>query len=536
MLLCSMLLILFATKEVMSDLYDELGNLDFPDEENTVHAALSTSADTLHAVLSGNVSDEHLDASHLDASLPDGSVDPYDAVWSQPLLPSVTYRKRRADPTPSPVPSKTTVDGNGSRGEGSPEHSERAGSEAAAAVRGAVPVATSTPVTTARGPVNGTTGATFPFPQTAIPALLEYDIPAEKRQELQAQVFVQRMLAREQQMMAEAKEQKRKKERAHEREVERLRKEQKEEAQLRFNLAEKKLKAFEPGAMVDAWCLSFKETCELFQLDKKQALRLFFVKVTTDSTWIMEYRADDRKRGKVVEDADQWIARLRRTYAQSYSTKLQIVKNLRQDENEAADSFVHRFRSKAKAAHADWSTTELINMMAGAVHPKWRQSFMLMNQACKTWPDVIEALSKAMSPQMAGLRKLFVDYKVGDEEDQSESPSAGTSVVTAAAATMESDVSQTRSRQSKERDGKANAAFETSNGRNNGNWNNDRRSQYRNSDNRRNANSDACRKCGQAGHWQRECPLNDPGIQQTFAQYLEKAKGKATSASVPKNG
>lgn len=312
----------------------------------------------------------------------------------------------------------------------------------------------------------------------------------------------------------------RERQRAHQRELDKKEKELKDDALMRFKLAKDKLKEYVPGVMVDAWCLSFKETCTLFQLDKKQALSLFFVKVTTDSSWVMEFLVDDRKRGRVIDDSERWLDRLRRTYAQSYSTKLQVVRNLRQEENEAADTFVHRFRAQAKAAHSDWSTTELINMIQNAVHPKWRQSFILMNSTSTTFPQVIDALSKAMSPQLSVLRKLCNKVDVADDDDNG----SVTEEVAAAASTADR---RSRSRARSHRQGEANAGFE-SRGQSRG-----FQSQPHGSGGQRsgNTNSDACRRCGAMGHWARDCHLNvDPAT--LHALWKEKT---ASGSSVPKN-
>jgi hypothetical protein len=279
-------------------------------------------------------------------------------------------------------------------------------------------------------------------------------------------------------------------------------------------MAKDRLQMFTPGTMVEAWCSAFRETCDLFELDKDYALKLFFSRVSTDSgSWITEFRVDDRRKGQKVSDVDRWIARLQRTYRQSYETQLQVVKNIRQEENEAADAFIQRFRAKAKAANKDWSKAEIVNMIQDSVHPRWRQAFVLFNNGSRDYPDVVSALSKAMSAGMENFRQMI------------GGTAAASGSVTAASASCGSlKESQTRSRR-----GSRTQTEVQGNAAQSGHWNNSNR--YNQNQSPKTGN---CMNCGIAGHWKRECPLlsMDAGALQNLVQAAQRQQVER-NGSVP---
>ena len=331
---------------------------------------------------------------------------------------------------------------------------------------------------------------------------LPVDLTAEVTAKLEAKLFLAQAVEQQRHELAVQAE----RERVHRQDLERVRKRREESMKEAFKMAKDRLQMFTPGTMVEAWCTGFRETCDLFELDKDYALKLFFSRISTDSgSWITEFRDDDRQKGQKVTDVDRWIARLQRTYRQSYETQLQMVKNIRQDEHEAADAFVQRFRAKAKAANKDWSKAEIVNMIQDSVHPRWRQAFILFNNGSKDFPDVTSALSKAMSTGMESFRQMI---------GRGAAATASAGSMTAASASFgnqnEFNGQQTQSRS---RRGSRSQNQVQGNAAQSGHWNNS---------NRQNQNQRTppgnCMQCGQPGHWKRECPVlsMDPAALQTL--------------------
>jgi hypothetical protein len=359
-------------------------------------------------------------------------------------------------------------------------------------------------------------------------------LPAERTAELTAKLESKLFLAQavEQQRHELAVQAER--ERVHRQDLDRARRRREESMKEAFKMAKDRLQMFTPGTMVEAWCTGFKETCDLFELDRDYALKLFFSRISTVSgSWITEFRVDDRQKGQKVTDVDRWIARLQRTHRQSYETQLQVVKNIRQDEHEAADAFVQRFRAMAKAANKDWSKAEIVNMIQDSVHPRWRQAFVLFNNGSKDFADVTSALSKAMSSGMESFRQI-----IGGTAAASASGGSMTAAAASFGTLNESNGQQSRSRS---RRGSRSQTEVQGNAAHYGNWNNS---------NRQNQNQRTppgnCMRCGQPGHWKRECPVlsMDSAALQTLidaaSQRLQDRNGSNSGNSQPssesKNG
>jgi hypothetical protein len=360
--------------------------------------------------------------------------------------------------------------------------------------------------------------------------LTDPHLPAEKKAELaaklEAKVLLAQLLEQQKQDAAAQVE----KERQHRQDLERVRKKREETLKESFKMAKDRLQMFVPGTMVEAWCSAFQETCDLFELDKDYALKLFFSRISTDSgSWITEFREDDRKKGQKVTDVDRWLKRLQRTYAQSYATQLQVVKNIRQEENEPADAFVQRFRAKAKAANRDWSQMEIVNMMQESVHPRWRQAFILFNNDSRDYAGATSALSKAMSTQMEAFRQMMAN-------SGSASSATGTSVTAATATTSDAKKSPAQNSRSRRRSGSGSRSSQgQSNAAQSGNWSNNRNKQHNQNQKSPPGN---CLHCGLPGHWKRECPSlavssMDPAAFQSLQNAVSQRMQSERNGSVP---
>jgi hypothetical protein len=293
----------------------------------------------------------------------------------------------------------------------------------------------------------------------------------------------------------------------------RVAKDRKDDAEKRYKHAEKRLKVFEPGDTVDAWCANFWDTVDINKLDRVQALTLFFAKIPTDSTWISEFRAADKKRGEQVVDVDRWIRRLKRTYAQSHDSKLMVLRNIRQEENEEADAFVHRYRHKARSVGTDWSVAEIINRMKESVHPKWKKAYAVMSKNCKDYPDCISALSQAMSDEMDDFRftlSMAADVKRMRAAAGMDSASVDATV----SVETRSPAQSTWSRRSRSRSpAEGNASLS-------GTWNMELSEQS----DRRTGGSDrrTCYDCGLTGHIRPDCPFRGYDVSELQAVLEQK--------------
>ena len=279
---------------------------------------------------------------------------------------------------------------------------------------------------------------------------------------------------------------------AEERRLERQVRERKEEAEKLFKLAKERMKEFTPGTAVESWCFNFNDTVKMFRLNKKQAMTLFFAKIPTDSTWVAEFRKEDEANEEEVDDVNRWIARLKRTYAQSHDAKLMVLRNMRQEVNEEADVFVYRYRYKARSIGSDWSTAEIINRMRDSVHPKWKAAYSVLSKGSKTYADCIQSLSQAMSDDMAAFRLTLAAAESSTRNDSEQKDPLPVN----SADTVTDQRPPAQSSRSRDQKGQVDHGIVVR----------------------------KCYECGIPGHFRRECPLLDYDLE-TLRDYVNRREG-----------
>lgn len=153
---------------------------------------------------------------------------------------------------------------------------------------------------------------------------------------------------------------------------------------------------------VEAWIRVFESTVDRLSLDENAAIDVLFRKIA-NQTWAADHQARDKKHKK-QPDLKKWLTRLRRAYASKRSTRMHAVRARQQGADEDPITFVNDVVDLARQADSDLNLEDLIALIEGNIHPKWKPLYSISKGAARTPRQVQDVLAHVMSDAMKSTR------------------------------------------------------------------------------------------------------------------------------------